>query len=427
MWHSRLLGSTLASLAAIATIGGLSAQNVAEYTFAETGENSYTSLAGSTASTATGDDGSQNNIPIGFDFQFGPIVYSTFSINTNGWIRMGGSIPSGSFSNGSLNFTGEDFRPLIAPFWDDNNRGTGLIHYAVSGLPGSRVLIVDWNLINLGGSGNTSSTEFGSFQVWLFEGTNVIKYSYATVMNPAGTLTATIGISGPTGFVSVTPGPASTSSSATVNSTISSTTGLAGKTYTFTPTGCASSSSFGSGAVTTIGGSVTLTTCLFGGEYSIATGLVGANTYIITASGGTGNYLTIRTTADVLIQAGPSPQVLTGHTGDIRVLVNTDAACGTESECHTLAVATSDGAPDGISNSTSFADLRIFPNPANDHLQLVSARPGTTCIILNMAGQVLLTHTTTSSTEQIDVSALAPGLYVLKMPRIGPIRFVIAR
>jgi hypothetical protein len=106
------------------------------------------------------------------------------------------------------------------------------------------------------------------------------------------------------------------------------------------PAACSSSSSFGSGAVAAPGGSVTLTTCAFAGDYSTATGLVGANTYTITGTGGAGNYLTIRTSANALIQAGPSPQVLTGYTGDIRVLVNTNSACGTDGSCHTLAVAT---------------------------------------------------------------------------------------
>ena len=111
--------------------------------------------------------------------------------------------------------------------------------------------------------------------------------------------------------------------------------------------GCTSSTSYQGGAVAAPGGSVTLTTCAYGGEYSPATGLMAANTYTITGSGGTGNYLTIRTSAGVLIQAGLSPQVLTAYTGDIRVLVNVNAACATDATCHTLAVATGGGGPVG--------------------------------------------------------------------------------
>ncbi len=73
------------------------------------------------------------------------------------------------------------------------------------------------------------------------------------------------------------------------------------------------------------------------------------------------------------------------------------------------------------------AGQRIFPNPASDHLQLSSVPPGTVCSILNTTGQVLLKHTTFSPAERIDVSSLTPGLYILKMAGIGPLRFVIAR
>ena len=111
--------------------------------------------------------------------------------------------------------------------------------------------------------------------------------------------------------------------------------------------GCTSSTSYQGGAVAAPGGSVTLTTCAYGGEYSPATGLVAANTYTITGSGGTGNYLTIRTSADVLLQAGLSPQVLTGYTGAIRVIVHVNAACATDATCHTLSVATGGGGPVG--------------------------------------------------------------------------------
>ena len=104
---------------------------------------------------------------------------------------------------------------------------------------------------------------------------------------------------------------------------------------------CTSSSPFGTGTVSAVeGGSVTLSSCIFTGEYSTANGLVSSNSYTITGTGGTGNYLTIRNTSNDFIQAGLSPQIVTGYTGSIRVLVNTNSSCGTESGCHTLAVVT---------------------------------------------------------------------------------------
>jgi subtilisin-like proprotein convertase family protein len=144
------------------------------------------------------------------------------------------------------------------------------------------------------------------------------------------------------------------------------------------PSGCTSATPWGGAAVSGVnGGSVDLTTCAFAGEYSPATGLIAANTYTISGTGGTGNYLTIRTDADALIQAGNSPQVVTGYTGNIRVLVHTNAACGTESICHTLTVVSTvpppppgsvctytSGSPVGIVDNTTVTSNIIVPASA---------------------------------------------------------------
>ncbi len=78
-------------------------------------------------------------------------------------------------------------------------------------------------------------------------------------------------------------------------------------------------------------------------------------------------------------------------------------------------------------NDEQVTEQQIFPNPASDQLQLTSVPTGTLCTILNTTGQVLLTHTTSSSAERIDVSGLVPGFYVLNIAGSGPLRFVIAR
>lgn len=71
--------------------------------------------------------------------------------------------------------------------------------------------------------------------------------------------------------------------------------------------------------------------------------------------------------------------------------------------------------------------VTLHPNPADDHLLLISVAPGTTFSILNLTGHVLLTQMTTSTPEHIVVSGLAPGVYLMRMDGYGPQRFVIAR
>jgi len=69
--------------------------------------------------------------------------------------------------------------------------------------------------------------------------------------------------------------------------------------------------------------------------------------------------LTITNTSNTVIQHGLSPRVLTGYTGDIRVHVHTNAACGTESACHTLNVATAGAPPPPCGGTTCAYTLRL--------------------------------------------------------------------
>ena len=76
---------------------------VGSYGFTE-GVSAY-SVLGGTNSTATGDDGTENTINIGFTFNYGGTNYTTFSITTNGGIRLGGAIPGTAWTNSAANFT----------------------------------------------------------------------------------------------------------------------------------------------------------------------------------------------------------------------------------------------------------------------------------------------------------------------------------
>lgn len=208
----------------------LNAQSVSNYVFSQSTEI-YTSTVG-VNSTANGDDGSQNLIPIGFDFIFGGQTYSTFSISTNGFIRLGDIIPNLSFTNAFSSSVPQ--RPLIAPFWDDHNRNTGSIQYNVSGIAPNRILEIGWDSINLGNNGGASATAFGSFKMRLFESNGQIEFIYGSTMTPAGALTASIGLNDATTFLSITPNIGlATSSNSIANNNINSTQNIIGLKYTF--------------------------------------------------------------------------------------------------------------------------------------------------------------------------------------------------
>ncbi len=213
-----------------AGIGGVWGQ-VNTYTFAQSA-GTYAQVTG-TNSTATGDDGTQTAIAIGFTFKFDNINYTTFSITTNGMVRMGGTAIASGWTN-ALGTTAA-LRPLIAPFWDDNHRNTGAITYATTGVAPNRVLSVSWHNINIGGGGLTSTTAFASYRMNLYETTNVIEFIYGPTMATAGAISASVGINGASTFLSVTPAASSTVSSTTANNNITATTNLVGKKFTFTP------------------------------------------------------------------------------------------------------------------------------------------------------------------------------------------------
>ena len=202
------------------------------YSFSESTEV-YTPVVG-TNSTAAGDDGIQNLVPIGFTFTFDNVAYTDFGISTNGWIKMGIVAIGGSSWTNLLSNTAIH-RPIIAPLWDDNHRNTGSIQYSLSGTTPNQILEVGWDNINIGGGGSTSAVNLASFKLRLYETSNVIEFVYGPTLALAGTLSASVGINGAASFLSVTPGVTSTASSGAANNAINATTNLVGKKYIFTP------------------------------------------------------------------------------------------------------------------------------------------------------------------------------------------------
>lgn len=208
--------------------------SVANYTFASAA-GTYTAITG-TNSTAVGDDNQQVPVPIGFNFILGSTNATHAGITTNGMITLG-------YFNETIGFTHDNnvlstsasLRPLIAAFWDDNNRNTGTISYLTDGAFGARVFTVQWDNVNIGGLGTTSATFTASFQLKLFEGTNVVKLIYSNNFSAAGAITASIGLNDAASFLSVTPGSPATVSSITANNAIADLTNVMGKEYTFTP------------------------------------------------------------------------------------------------------------------------------------------------------------------------------------------------
>ncbi|KAF2517558.1 T9SS type A sorting domain-containing protein [Flavobacterium salilacus subsp. salilacus] len=213
---------------------GMYAQ-VSHYSFTES-SGTYIPVAG-TNSTAVGNNGSQDDIPIGFVFNYSNVDYTTFSISTSGFIRLGQPVNTISTANKKNSLRGNTSQlPVIAPFWDDNNKGEGTIRYVLTGAAPYRVLHVGWNDIQINSGSVTNNNTSASFKLALYETTNKIEFVYGNFTENENVLiSASVGISDEISCMSVTPGTPSQASSTSVNNTISETTALEGKKFTFTP------------------------------------------------------------------------------------------------------------------------------------------------------------------------------------------------
>lgn len=152
----------------------------------------FTPNTGATALySANADDELSATLNIGFTFVYGCNPYTQFKVCSNGFISLGAAATSNSYVN-ALTTTGQG--PLIAPLWDDLVVGSGgSINYVLTGSTPNRVLTVEW--LNMKWDYNASAAST-SFQVKLYETTNVIEFIYRresiTLNNP----TASIGING---------------------------------------------------------------------------------------------------------------------------------------------------------------------------------------------------------------------------------------
>lgn len=174
------------------------AQTANNYTYSTgTGASLLAPTFSSTIVTLSTDDAVSGPIAFGFNFVYEGITYTSFSVNSNGLMRLGNTGVSNSWSN---NITLASDQPKIMPLWDDLNSSTdGGIVWGVSGSAPNRILVVDYKTTNNG----VSAPYNCNYQVWLYETTGEIRFVYGTGTTP---LSFSCGIGGAvaTNFQSVT-------------------------------------------------------------------------------------------------------------------------------------------------------------------------------------------------------------------------------
>ncbi|MFO8054770.1 MAG: BNR-repeat neuraminidase N-terminal domain-containing protein [Bacteroidales bacterium] len=178
---------------------------ITDYTLSESVQ-SYTSLTNyDTISFHAQVNANSQVLPIGFDFPFEGIQYSSFSVNSNGLIKLGDTAISGDHSNNNLDNALSGNYPLIAPYWDKLMlpQSDSSVVYTMTGTAGNRILKIEFRNVGLlqGSANNPKQKGEYNFQVWLYESNGNIEFYYDNIDPSPNQESGSIGIASHNGTV----------------------------------------------------------------------------------------------------------------------------------------------------------------------------------------------------------------------------------
>ncbi len=134
-------------------------------------------------------------IALPFSFRYYGTSYTEVSMSRYGYLALAGSDDADSFNTAIPH--NATFSPVtfVAPWWDTLNVPTGTSNnfaWTVTGSSPNRVVVIEWR--DMGAATTTVAANRFSFQVHLFETTNMIRFSYSSSTPP--TLSGSVGIQG---------------------------------------------------------------------------------------------------------------------------------------------------------------------------------------------------------------------------------------
>ncbi|MDW8272679.1 MAG: gliding motility-associated C-terminal domain-containing protein [Chitinophagales bacterium] len=153
-------------------------------------------------STATNNNNRNATINLPFSFKFHCTDYNSIVVNENGFITFNTNFNGSGATPTALPNTGNP-NNTVAGLWLDlnanpNGGGNGTISYFVDGSFPYRKLVIEWNNVLAQGQGNNVS-----FQIILFETTNVIEVHLSPFSNIGGN--KTIGVENSGGTAGIAP------------------------------------------------------------------------------------------------------------------------------------------------------------------------------------------------------------------------------
>lgn len=198
----------------------------------------FTEIVGGTSvSSIQTDDAVSGNLPIGFTFNYCGMDYTELKASSNGVVTFDVGLTYITISNSETYLS--DIQPALLPLWDDISGAAGTATYITTGTAPFRVFTLEckdwrWNY-------SSSYTPTISFQVKLYESTNVIEFIYRQETgtgNTSGSSGATIGIADdntPPGYLVLDNSTASPTVSSTTFTTTITSRPASDQIYRFTP------------------------------------------------------------------------------------------------------------------------------------------------------------------------------------------------
>ena len=193
-------------------LGVVQAQTVNLYSFSSGSGASLDPMSG--ASTLLGssqDDAASAVTNIDFAFNYEGTNYTQFSVNSNGGMMLGGT----AITAYAINYNLTSNAQVLLPYSGDGTTASGSVTTVLTGSAPNRIRIVQWNV----GMDYNATSPNVLYQVWLYEGSNVIEFRYgagaATGTNSGGMYVAITGAT-PTNYLNVLSGLTATSSSTDV-------------------------------------------------------------------------------------------------------------------------------------------------------------------------------------------------------------------
>lgn len=212
-------------------------QVVNTYSFSQT-TGTYTPITtGTVLGVAANDDTSFPANPIGFSFTYGGTTYTTFSVNSNGFLALGSTVNS-SYSvistggNNIVSALNADLQGLPT---------IGQMRFDTIGSSPNRTLVMQWKNYAMYNS-STNSLDSFDFQIRLNETSNTVEIMYGRFVKASGGNTVQVGVKGSSNAIYLNRTSTtswSTSTAGTANSSTLSLTNTVlptnGLTFTYTP------------------------------------------------------------------------------------------------------------------------------------------------------------------------------------------------